>query len=726
MELMSSEAGTAEEIAKSLIGARSLLSDSSDGYSIFHSHAKRTIYETVADSPQRLGFYAKRLAKWFSSKHDFTAAFTVLDSAGADVSPKLLSLAQRHATIQGDTTATLTVLNRRIKIAAKENNPNELQNLMLSLADVQGHTGQTEEALKTLDEIRKLPKTQEPFIPIDEVQFSILSWSRGDPTAIEGLNAAKQLYLEKGQDWDAARMALNLSGSYIRAGDYLKAAIEAEFALDVFTKYNDQYGAGLAKINLLSASSEIPEKADLAAMLLKELESKAATSPRQRAVLFNVLTKQARRNDDIEGAKSYARQAIQIGRELGDLNVVCINMMNLGNAFRQEGNLDEALEQYEAADNIASECDFVQSEAWVQELMADVFNRKGDGRRAIHHARYAIGLAKGGVSRRTEGEAYEDLAEACELIKDFVGARNAWLELAQLELDYDRESEFGLQAFLRASRLLYNGKARSAYIDAYRRVFSGQINIAGEGLSNIEILANELPSLLTSLPVGQVFEATVYHARLLFDGLPKVMVRQLYLYVMRHLTRIKNDEVDDTRILRAVLALTMALPPDTLLTPDIVDIGGNLSRHNPCLSFRAHTDGAAHWAINAPFAKPVIVTLSQLDDRRDVGLVCLCLALLLASFAHEISAEILVDLVPPRDEAHVYLVNYDQAKNIVPLEKAGLHSMEDRSAVTRATDPKDKVQAPIVVITRSDITSDWLVGVGRGEFWPNPICPVLG
>lgn len=51
----------------------------------------------------------------------------------------------------------------------------------------------------------------------------------------------------------------------------------------------------------------------------------------------------------------------------------------------------------------------------------------------------------------------------------------------------------------------------------------------------------------------------------------------------------------------------------------------------------------------------------------------------------------------------------------MPLEKAGLHSMEDRSAVTRATDPKDKVQAPIVVITRSDITSDWLVGVGRGN-----------
>ena len=87
MDLMSSEAGTVEEIAGSLAEAHSLLSDSVEGYSIFHSHAKRTIYDAVADSPQRLRFYAKRLAKWFS-KRDFTAAFTVLDTAGEECPAK--------------------------------------------------------------------------------------------------------------------------------------------------------------------------------------------------------------------------------------------------------------------------------------------------------------------------------------------------------------------------------------------------------------------------------------------------------------------------------------------------------------------------------------------------------------------------------------------------------------------------------------------------------------
>ena len=250
-----------------------------------------------------------------------------------------------------------------------ENTANDLQDLMLSLAQVQGFSGKTEEALKTLDEISKLPKVQESFIPIQEVQFSIVAWSKGDPAAIQGLDAAKRLYLDKGQDWDAARVALDLSASFIRAGNYQKAAEEAEFALGVFTTHDDQYGAGVAKINLLSAATEIPEKANLAATLLKELESGARTSRRQRAVLCNLLTKQARRDNDVEGAKGYAREAIQIGRDLGDLNIVGINLMNLGNAFRQEGNLDEALEQYEASDKIARECGFVQAEAWVQELM---------------------------------------------------------------------------------------------------------------------------------------------------------------------------------------------------------------------------------------------------------------------------------------------------------------------------------------------------------------------
>ena len=147
----------------------------------------------------------------------------------------------------------------------------------------------------------------------------------------------------------------------------------------------------------------------------------------------------------------------------------------------------------------------------------------------------------------------------------------------------------------------------------------------------------------------------------------------------------------------------------------MVNIGDHLVQYNSKLSFRAHDDGAAHWAVSVRFAKPVIITISQLDDRCDVSLVSLCLALILLSFAEEISEEVLAGILPPRSEASIQVVNYDEAKQFVPLEKAGLHYMTDTCAVTRATDPKSDGGVPIIVITRGDLTADWLVGGGRGN-----------
>ena len=61
----------------------------------------------------------------------------------------------------------------------------------------------------------------------------------------------------------------------------------------------------------------------------------------------------------------------------------------------------------------------------------------------------------------------------------------------------------------------------------------------------------------------------------------------------------------------------------------------------PELSFRAHQDGAAHWALKIQLAKPIVITISQLDDRKDVSLVSLCLALMLLAFSEELETDVL-------------------------------------------------------------------------------------
>ena len=61
--------------------------------------------------------------------------------------------------------------------------------------------------------------------------------------------------------------------------------------------------------------------------------------------------------------------------------------MNLGNSYRDEANWSSAIYHYEAADKLARESKLIVLEGVVQERLASVFNRTGDGERALHHAK---------------------------------------------------------------------------------------------------------------------------------------------------------------------------------------------------------------------------------------------------------------------------------------------------------------------------------------------------
>ncbi len=715
VELMSSEAGSAEEIVENLSEAKSLISESASGYTIFHPHLKDTIKELIKESLQLTFFYTKRLARWYGTKRDYSSAFTVCDDAGVDIPKGLLELAGRHAAVQGDVSTSVKILQRQVDAARKVGDLGLIKNLLVSLAQSLCFAGKIEDALTTLEEAETLRAPQDSFVPVKEVRLSILSWARGDMRAISELDALKNKYTEQGDDLDAARVALDLSASYIRRCDYREAAAEAEFARSVFESHKDAYGSKIAKINLLSALSALPGNQEAVCKLMAEFESDTETSPRQRAALCNILTRKARESGDIEGAKAYANEAIEIGRRLGDIAVICINQTCLGNAFKQEGNLDSALEQYELADKMASEAGLVQLEAWAQRLIASVLNIKGEAQLAIQHARYSIGLVKEGVSWLSEAEAYEELAEGCEIIKDWIGAREAWLRVAEVKYRRLGEHEEWAYGFLRAARLFQKDNAREAYAEAYHNLFKEQFIQGDSELSPTETLIQDMPSLLNLLPEKFVFEVSVYHGRLIFDGVPREPARQIYIRLFRMLVEPIGKYEDAKKYLHAALAVSMAVPVESLSVSDLAMLGKYLGEQLPILSFRAHHDYAAHWVLKTRISKPVIISITQLDDQAYVSLVSICLVLVFLGFSEEVSDKVLAGVTPPRSEANIQIVDFNEAKSLIPLEKVGLDRMEETCVVTRAVNPKNDAGCPIVVITRQDITSDWVVGGGRAN-----------
>lgn len=714
LSLMVTQDGHIEEIAECITSAGNLLVDSSRGYSLFHLHAKETIVSIISKSPQKLGFYSQRLSKYLVSKHDYTSAYYVLDFAGLEVSNDLLEHTARHAYFHGDVATAISVLRRKEAFLRLKDDTIGLSYLLVALAQMLTHSGDVDQALKTIEEARQLDSEDKPHLMIEEASLSILAWAKGDVDAITKLEEAKESYLQNNEIWDAARLMIDLSAAYIHRSDFLAAYDEAEQAVKIFSEVGDEYGERVSKLNLLSSASALPDKKDVAKEIMEELEG-GEIPLRQRAGLANILGRYARNSGDVEGAKKYALEAIEIGNTLGDVGVICTNTMNLGNAYREEGDLDKAFDCYTKSEKLSNEAGIITNEAKCNELIASIYILKNDPGKAIQHATYSISLVKNGISRIIELDSYEELAQAYKMEGDVASASDAWLQTVRLAKQIGGMDEYAQDSFLRSSRLLYKNNEAKKYLDSYRDVFQYCVPPSSGDLFYKESLAAEVVFLLNCFSEDRIFEASVYHSRMLFHQMPNVLARRIYQYLIEKLLEGYQADYGLTKLLWVIVGVSMSLPKECFSTNDVIRISEQLSGLIPSFSYRAHSDGALHFTIEIDLGRPIIITLSQIDDRDDVSLITFCLSLALKAYSNAVFTDLLAGSTPPRNEVNIQVVNYDEIKLNVPLDKVGIDEMYATSLVTRSVDPVDDSGVPILVITRDDLTKDWLVGTGQGN-----------
>ena len=695
------------------------MTQSADGYSIFHPHAKETIQNLTRRSKPRLQFYVQRLSKWFLDGRDYVSAFSALHSAGLPTSPELLDFAGRQAVVKGDYRFAREILELQVQTARASSERDREKELTLYLAHVISLTGRGDEALELIDDASRIVTDSQPPFDISEVRATIGALGTGDRQAVNSLVSMRNEYIDAGNQWDAARLSVDLSVYYARQNDPQRSAELAKFAMEIFRKHQDDYGFRIARGNYLSAISGLSEKAAETDHLIQEIEAEDERDPRQRAILCNVLGRGARKKKEYADARAYAREAIDIGRRIGDNSIVCNNLMNLGNAYRDEEEWESAIAQYEAADKLAQESSLMLAEAAAQDLLATVCNRVGNGERAIHHANYAISIARG-ISSRIELSSMEELAQAYELVGRIGEARDTWLRYSVLEIDRTNGAKSGSIGFVRAVSLIESKGDVKAYLDAYENLF-GVRSSKGRDLSSGERLIEDLVELFGKVSLSCSFRAAVHHARFLFSGVRKALGRHIYFVAMRQIFRESAFECDPAKRLRIALAMSMAIPRHTLLLGDIVEIGELIAKRHKNISFRASWDGAAHWTIELPLGEPVVLSVVQIDDQADVSLITLCLILMLMAYSPDIFEDVLAGTPPQRNVGCLQVCGYREAKEMFPLERIGLVSEPDGCVVTRSTEVASDPRAPMLTITSDSLTGDWLprsgeVGYGQALF----------
>ena len=719
IQLFSGTTDSTGKVAEHIESGNSLLTQSIDGYVIFHPHAKATIRDLTRRSKPRLQFYVQRLCKLFLGGRDYVSAFNAMNAASLPVSPDLLDLAGRQAVVKGDLRIATDILEIQLEIARRSADEDREKELTLYLAHIISMSGRTDEALELIDKATAIVTDSEPPFDISEIRATIGALGTGDRQAIDALVSKRSEYIESERHWDAARLSLDLSVYHARQNDREKSAELAEFAMEMFRKYQDDYGFRIARANYLSAISGISEMAAEADHLIRKIEEEQEPDPRQRAILCNVLCRRARQRKEFTDAKAYAQEAIDIGKRIGDNSIVCNNLMNLGNTYRDEEEWDSAIAQYEAADKLAQESHLVLAEAAAQDLLATIFNRMGNGERAIHHANYAISIARGKASR-IELSSTEELARGYELVGRTKDARDTWLRYSDLEIENSHDVKSGSDGFVRAVSLIEGQGDVEAYLDAYERVFDVR-SAVGRDLSLGERLIEDLVELFGKLSLSCSCEAAVYHARFMFSGVRKVLGKRIYFVAMRRIFNLSTFDHDAEKWLRIALAISMAVPRDTLQLGDIAEVGELVGRRHRGISFRASGDGAAHWTIQLQLGEPVILSVVQIDEQPNVSLISLCLVFMLIAYSPEIFEDVLAGVPPQRNFGCLNICSYSEATELLPLDRIGLLSEPDGCVVTRSTEVATDPGAPILAITSDSLTTDWLprsgeVGNGQAMF----------
>jgi tetratricopeptide (TPR) repeat protein len=426
-----------ENVVEHLAAASGFIRDTRGLAQLAHEHLKGTLLDQLRQAPARLAFFGNRLGGHFERLQRYIAAFHAYAQAGelrhAD---RILASAANEAALMGGGGPAIPIFRRQVDLARDRDNAEEEVHALASLAFALEQTGAREDATRSLADARLVAegeKSEALLLRVREMEVVVDVHNSLREARVGALLAIRQAHADRGDTFNASRVGTLVTAEYIATGQYREAEQSSRSALDGFISLGDDYGIRVARLNLAAALSGIPGREDESISIAQELQQDLDPEdhPRERAVLCNVLTRHYREQGNPTRAAEFALEAVEIGERLGDQRVVAINRMNLGNARRDQGALDQALEAYRTADQAAVAGGVREVEAAANELIASVLNQRNEYGLALQHALHASTVAHAIADNVLIARSEEERAIALEGQRDVKAAVEAYGEAAK-------------------------------------------------------------------------------------------------------------------------------------------------------------------------------------------------------------------------------------------------------------------------------------------------------
>ncbi|MBF4692245.1 tetratricopeptide repeat protein [Fusibacter ferrireducens] len=304
----------------------------------------------------------------------------------------------------------------------------------------------------------------------------------------EALEVLGLLLSEKPKsDLVQASIYLNVSKTYLSFNQYKLAAAYAKKSYELFSKMKDKRGMHMSILNYSASLGNINEE-DLALEYLENLleDEEIQDIPQLKAGVLNNLTMCYRKKGRLGEAKKACLESIEICRKL-NLNVkVSMNLLNLGNVYRDEKDFQESEKLYKQGLDIAKQSGCKREIGRAQELLANIYNALGKYDDAILYASDAINESSAVKDSYRVAEAYIERAKAHKSMSS--------LELYVQDIDKavinyldERFVESALYYLFESSKthfLLGNLESVKTNIDFIEKVIQNDKNVDFESLAD--------------------------------------------------------------------------------------------------------------------------------------------------------------------------------------------------------------------------------------------------
>jgi tetratricopeptide (TPR) repeat protein len=333
----------------------------------------------------------------------------------------------------------------------------------LRLAYVQYHAGKAQDALVTLDGLRKLPPpaNDDPRIDIHEADVAdkLGDYKREAAAADRAVEKARA----QGAMLLAAQALLEKCWGLKILGQPKEAIATCEEAQGIFAEANDRDHVASA---LDRVAGILEEQGDYAAARVKfeqALSIASAVGDRDSVAtelgnMANLLSAQG----DLRAAKKLYERTIAAYGEVGDKDNVSLTLSNLGGLLDSMGDLSEAQAKLEESLAIARETGNAGQKAFDLSVLGDVLLYRGDLGGASDALQQAETVLREAGDKRDDAATLFNWGKVLQAQGDLAGARKKHQDALNIRNEIDAKEEAALSQVFLAALTMEEGRPAEA------------------------------------------------------------------------------------------------------------------------------------------------------------------------------------------------------------------------------------------------------------------------